>query len=211
MLTQTKTIQSRYNLPHCLNLLEVKGKEAFGDHFKIAPEDHEIIYSLILYFLKDEDACKELNISTNKGIILSGPIGCGKTSLMTVLRAILPMDQRFNIKSCRQVSFEFNKDGYDIIHKYSTAAYSEFRPITYCFDDLGTESSIKFFGNDCNVMTEILLSRYDQFVSRKMITHITTNLNGEEIGQQYGPRVRSRMREQFNLISFDRSTRDKRN
>ncbi|NEW80122.1 MAG: ATPase, partial [Gelidibacter sp.] len=41
-------------------------------------------------------------------------------------------------------------------------------------------------------------------------THITTNLNAEELETRYGSRVRSRLREMFNLIGFDESTKDKR-
>jgi len=59
-------------------------------------------------------------------------------------------------------------------------------------------------------MGEILLSRYDLFKTKNVKTHITTNLNAEELEARYGSRVRSRMREMFNLISFDSSTTDKR-
>lgn len=51
----------------------------------------------------------------------------------------------------------------------------------YCFGDLGTEQSLKYFCNECNVMGEILLSRYKHFLSQGMITHITTNLSASEI------------------------------
>jgi hypothetical protein len=80
----------------------------------------------------------------------------------------------------------------------------------YCFDDLGTENNLKLYGNECNVMAEILLSRYDLFVSRKLITHLTTNLSASEIEAAYGNRLRSRLREQFNLIAFNNNTLDKR-
>jgi hypothetical protein len=59
-------------------------------------------------------------------------------------------------------------------------------------------------------MGEILLTRYDIFISQDMITHITTNLSASEIENAYGSRVRSRMREIFNLISFGQATQDKR-
>ena len=75
---------------------------------------------------------------------------------------------------------------------------------------LGTENSLKYFGNECNVMAEILLSRYDLFVLRHMQTHLTTNLNSSEIEEIYGTRIRSRLREQFNLIAFSESAKDKR-
>ncbi len=43
-----------------------------------------------------------------------------------------------------------------------------------------------------------------------MITHATTNLSASELEEYYGNRVRSRMREMFNLISFESSAKDKR-
>jgi hypothetical protein len=64
--------------------------------------------------------------------------------------------------------------------------------------------------NGCNVMAEIILSRYDLFISRKVITHITTNLSASEIETMYGNRVRSRFRAMLNLIAFDKTTQDKR-
>jgi len=59
-------------------------------------------------------------------------------------------------------------------------------------------------------MAEILLSRYDQFCAQGLQTHITTNLTSMDIEEQYGLRVRSRMREMFNLLAFDAGSKDKR-
>ncbi len=83
-------------------------------------------------------------------------------------------------------------------------------PKHYCFDDLGTENNLKYYGNECNIMAEVLLSRYDLFISGKLITHLTSNLSASEIEDVYGNRIRSRMREMFNLISFDKDDKDKR-
>jgi len=47
-------------------------------------------------------------------------------------------------------------------------------------------------------------------VHQKIITHATTNLAAKEIEELYGKRVRSRLREMFNLISFPAETKDKR-
>jgi len=105
---------------------------------------------------------------------------------------------------------EFIQDGYQIIHKYSKGKLYEFEPKTICFDDLGTESNLKYYGNECNVMAEILLSRYDVYIAKRIQTHITTNLSASEIESQYGNRVRSRMRELFNLIAYDNNSKDKR-
>ncbi len=194
----------------CLDWMQEKGRELFGEHFTVSEDDHELIFKLLVYFCKDKTNAEKLKISLNKGILLTGPVGCGKTSLITLFRLFLPQECRFGVKPCRDISFEFVQEGYSTILKYSTLAFVNERPRTHCFDDLGTENPLKFFGNDCNVMAEILLSRYDLFIHRRMITHITTNLTSNEIEVLYGTRVRSRMREMFNLIGFNKDVRDKR-
>ena len=88
-------------------------------------------------------------------------------------------------------------------------SFNNNHPKIYCFDDLGTEQALKYFGNECNVMGEILLRRYEYFITHKMITHLTTNLSASELESCYGNRIRSRLREMFNLISFGTS-KDKR-
>ncbi|MFA6402053.1 MAG: hypothetical protein WCX31_10575 [Salinivirgaceae bacterium] len=73
-----------------------------------------------------------------------------------------------------------------------------------------SQNILKYVGNDCNVMAEILLSRYDLFLSCHMITHLTTNLNSSEIEEIYGLRMQRRLRELFNLIAFDGNAKDQR-
>jgi DNA replication protein DnaC len=201
---------NHYNYEDAIQWLQKSGKELYGSHFKIIEEDKENIIKLLCYFLKDKHNASQLGINLQKGILLTGPIGVGKSSLMNLMRFYEPAQTRFIFKSCRDISFEFIKDGYDTIQKYSNRSFKNHEPITYCFDDLGTENNLKFYGNECNIMAEILLSRYDLFVSRKLITHLTTNLSATEIEAIYGNRIRSRMRELFNLIAFDKSIKDKR-
>ena len=198
------------NYIEIITWLEKKGIELYGKKFKILKTDHEIIYRLIAYFLKDEQTCYQFNIDLEKGILLSGPVGCGKTTLMNVMKHLTPTPHKFSIKPCRDISFEFIQDGYEIIHKYSKGKLYQSEPKTICFDDLGTENNLKYFGNECNVMAEILLSRYEIFTNKKIQTHITTNLSATEIENQYGNRVRSRLRELCNLIAYDRQATDKR-
>lgn len=203
-------IKTNYNYQEVIYWLEQKGIELYGNQFKIIDTDYPIVYKLIAYFLKDEPTCFQYGINVNKGILLTGPIGCGKTSLMTLMKHLAPTGNKFSVKPCRDISFEFIQEGYPIIHKYSIGQLHHTEPRTYCFDDLGTENNLKYFGNECNVMAEILLSRYDLFISKKLQTHITTNLSATEIEKHYGNRVRSRLREMVNLIAYDKSTPDKR-
>ncbi len=126
------------------------------------------------------------------------------------MKHLTATEHKFLVKPCRDISFEFIQDGYQIIHKYSKGKLYESEPKTICFDDLGTENNLKYYGNECNVMAEILLSRYDIFTAKKIQTHITTNLSATEIETHYGNRVRSRLREMLNLIGFERDINDKR-
>lgn len=203
-------IKYQHNYQDLILWLEKKGVELYGNQFKILESDYPIIYKLMAYFLKDEATCYQYGINLDKGILLSGPIGCGKTTLMHLMKNMTPVEHKFNIKPCRDISFEFIQEGYEIIHKYSKGKLYQSDPKTICFDDLGTENNLKYFGNECNVMAEILLSRYDIFVSKKIKTHITTNLSASEVETAYGNRVRSRLRNMINLIAFDKNTKDKR-
>ncbi len=210
MQEPTKTIQSRYNYSEVWQWLQQKGNEVYGEKFQLNEEDKQTIYLLLCWFLQDDIAAPQLELDLQKGILLTGPVGCGKTTLMSLMKFITQEPCRFIMKSCRDISFEFIEDGFSVIHKYSRGALYQYLPRIYCFDDLGVESSLKYYGNECNVMAEILLVRYDLYVAQNLITHLTTNLSASEIEEMYGNRVRSRMREQFNLIAFSNVASDKR-
>ena len=193
-----------YDFKACLQYLQAKGKSKYGDEFSLRKEDYTLIRKMLCYAIRDEEACQKYEIDFNKGILLLGPVGSGKTSLMTLIRDFFPTSFRPILKSTREVSYEFIKEGYEIIEQYGKSDK------VFCFDDLGVESSLKHFGNECNTMGEILLSRYDQFIQFGTLTHVTTNLNSVELEKTYGVRVRSRLREMFNLITFPKETQDKR-
>jgi energy-coupling factor transporter ATP-binding protein EcfA2 len=205
-----KSTRGGLDFPWCLAFFEKRGKELYGPKFKIHDQDHDLIFKLVIYFLGNKEEAAGLNIELSKGILLTGPIGCGKTTLMTLMRSVPPPERNHIVKSCRDISFEFIQEGYEVIWRYSNMSFNNNLPKTYCFDDLGAEQNLKYFGNECNVMGEILLSRYDLFVSQGMITHLTTNLSASELENSYGNRIRSRLREMFNLISFPHGTMDKR-
>lgn len=180
------------------NILDDSNKDAFK--------------KLVLYFINDPGS----TLDPNKGIMLSGGIGCGKTTLMRFFE--------FNQKasyftfSCLSVSSEFAAKGYEGVEKYNGAitSYSyglkSFGQTEFgiCFDDLGTEVDKKHYGNQSNCLNEILLNRYNRIESLRGKTHITTNLTADQIEERYGSRVRSRLREMFNVIDFPITSKDRR-
>ncbi len=196
-----KSVQ--YDFPKILVYLEAKGKLLFGEKFRIYKKDREILLKLCSYFIRDKENCKKFDIDVNKGLLLSGPVGCGKTSLMKLFHFLVPHQRKYVLMPCRNIVFAFNHLGYKTIEDYGENSF-------FCFDDMGVEPMGRYYGKDCNVIGEILLSRYDLLMETKLKTHATTNLNAEELEEYYGNRVRSRMRELFNLIAFDEKTGDKR-
>lgn len=210
---QEKTIRSHYDYSDVIRWIEQKGIDLYGARFRIIESDYPVIYRLIAYFLRDEPTAFQFGIDLDKGVLLAGPVGCGKTTIMNVMKHLAKSEHKFIVKPCRDISIEFINEGYSVIHKYSIdLRLRGGQPVAvrYCFDDLGIENNLKYYGNECNVMAEVLLSRYDLFISKRIPTHITTNLSASEIETHYGIRVRSRLREMVNLISYDKNTKDKR-
>lgn len=150
----------------------------------------------------------------NKGLLMVGGVGVGKTTLMQFFKR----NQKFSYRiiSCRDVENDFAANGEDSLGKFSynveIAVNSNpfgHREIGFCFDDIGTESNGKHYGKEKNVMAEIILNRYDNQLP-SYCTHFTTNLSADEIKNQYGTRVTDRMKEMFNIITFDKNAKSRR-
>ncbi len=193
-----------YDFVKTCRYLSAIGAQKFGSSFFLRKQDAKTLYLLIIYFIRDHEACAKHGLDLNKGILLNGPVGCGKTSLMNLLKVIAYREFQYVVKSSRDIAASFNIEGYPTLLKYGKEHKA------YCFDDLGIEQNMKHFGNECNTIAEILLHRYDLLAYHGVITHATTNLNADELEKIYGNRVRSRLRAMFNLITFPANTPDKR-
>lgn len=176
---------------------------------------NEFIIELLSWYFTRDDRFTAAGYSFAKGIMLYGPVGCGKTSIFKLF-SCNPVSS-YALISCRKVASDYSKIGSEAIDEYSgylqpviSTDYFKHRSFGICFDDLGTEEIKKNYGNEANVMADILLNRYDSQLSMKNKTHLTTNLNAEQIEQMYGARVRSRSREMFNIILFNEEAPDRR-
>lgn len=182
----------------------------FSMQYEIDKTNEKIIHDLCYYFSGDKAFSGDLN----KGLLLSGGVGVGKTAIMNFFLR----NQVFSYRliSCREVEQHFAEDGYDAIDTYSgnkpiSVNGNPFghQIIGYCFDDLGTESNSKHFGKEKNMMAEIILNRYDNKLPYNS-THITTNLTADDLRENYGTRVTDRLREMMNVITFDKDVKSRR-
>lgn len=192
------------------SVFRILNESCKGD-FILNEHNERVINLLSLYFSGDKRFEDESDFSLKKGIFLVGPIGCGKTSIMKAFAK--NSYNAFVIASTRSVSDEYSKSGIDGVARFfeSVQVYPQNnygqKEAGYCFDDLGVETTKKHFGNELNVMTDIILSRYEKsnLIGK---THFTGNIMGDEIEETYGARVRSRLREMCNFIAFDPQSSD---
>ena len=184
--------------------------QAFSASFTIDEWNERIVKNLCYYF--SEDSRFEGN--PNKGLLLVGGVGIGKTTLMDFFKR--NQKYSYRLMSCRDIESDFSNDGERSVKfcSYNIDVASNANPygqtdIGFCFDDLGTESNAKHYGHEKNVMAEIILNRYDNKLSYPS-THITTNLTADEIKVQYGSRVTDRLKEMMNLIVFNKDAKSRR-
>lgn len=165
-------------------------------------------------FVPDEDGenMRPTSMSFKKGLLLFGNIGCGKTSLMRMFS--INSFRPYSVIACKRIANEYQENGANSIYLYSRLApiapHTNFGHTEEgkCFDDLGTEAIKKNYGNEMNVMQDIISDIYDNNLKGQF--HMTTNLTSDELDERYGYRVRSRLREMFNIIDFGKNAPDRR-
>lgn len=179
-------------------------------NFVIDDHNREVIKKLCYYFTASPE-CESYGISLRKGIMLIGGPGTGKTTIMKAFSG--NQMQSFRVVSCRLISYDFTQYGFEIVKNFGrieTIAQNRYGQTEtgVCFDDLGTDDERKHYGDAVNPIKEILLNRYDNIPFH--FTHITSNLNPQMVEDHYGTRLRSRIREMFNVLKFDTKAPDRR-
>lgn len=178
---------------------------------------------LVYYFAQDEARFIEQGVALygqqldiNKGILLVGPPGVGKS---TMLRAFQTNPVRpYGLISTDRVErcYKAGDEGTQQQNFYAGAGGENL-----CFDDAAAEKSeVKSWGNAEAPMAQTLLRRYQAYergLLPRWATHLSSNnpierspempANMPSLRELYGDRVADRLYELCNLLVFDGNSR----
>ena len=177
--------------------------------FKVDQENEKLFWLLCQYFTNDP-LFENAGFSLSKGILLSGPVGVGKTELLKIFSK--NKRQCFHLISVFEIEAFCQKHGVENFETYtgmvpgwgSTIDFFFQKSIGWAFDDIGRESVVFDFGNKSDVVSKILQTRYTKknTISFNSL-HLTTNLTTAELESRYDYAVKSRLREMFNYIPME--------
>ncbi len=143
----------------------------------------------------------------DKSLILYGPVGVGKTYLLSSMAKEI-IDRGYSLIYLS--ALQLIKRLFDIRYKnFNEQPKTEIEDLLYdcdvlMIDDLGTENSTD---NNISLLFDLLNDR----IQRKKTTIISTNIDIEDLSSQYDARISSRIKGEFEPIRFfGRDIREKR-
>lgn len=182
-----------------------------GQLFNVDDPGHAHFYGTVLrYFSRQKDFFDSQLIlnpetaSLDKGLLILGGYGVGKSFLFNVLSELNTFNRRFG-NSFSYISTNEVVELYDI---YGSKGIAHLMRGQRYFDDAGTEERGSHYKTS-EVMRVLLERRHDHFVKTGHKTFMTSNLSITEIGARYGSRVESRVFELFTVLGVTAPDRRK--
>lgn len=183
-----KELQARCNAKYFFNLMSWNSKNRFGKQL-IVNEDNKRLITAICFFLSNDGRFEtELGYSFQKGLLIRGVSGLGKTFLVKCIadNELKPI----SIYSTIDINEELKQEG----------EYEINTPNVLYLDDVGTEEPIvNYYGTKLSWFKNFIELYYSKHVVFNRLL-ISTNNNFKEMEDKYGFRVRSRIKDMFNII-----------
>lgn len=191
---------------------EAEKKKLIEAFFKVEPRydirkaDSNVLSSIFAWVWR-KDEFNVLDLDFDKGLFLYGPLGLGKSLTMLALRHYMNWvkshyeqkrdDYRLQawMKSASELANIYAVDGQPRLIQYADPE------INLVIDEFGREPCpAKYYGTEMNVLQFLLQLRYDH--RRVSVTHVTTNMQLDDVAPKYGAYVADRCLEMFNFIEF---------
>lgn len=185
-----RELKEKYTAKFIFNLMAFTSKKVF-DVDLIVNEQTKMLIKVICFFIsKDHRFETELGYSFKKGLLIRGVSGLGKTFL---IRCVQDNElQPVQVLSMIAIANEIKSNG-----EYRLSYNPE--KIIY-LDDVGTEqATINHFGTKINFFKDYLEMYYLNNIFYNNLI-ISMNNDFDEIEEKYGFRVRSRIKDMFNII-----------
>lgn len=209
-----------YSYDQTFGMMIFRASNLFGGEFKLDAANSPIFELLCFYFSHDSNfvptasAMGIKGASLDKGILIAGNFGVGKTWLMQLFSK--NQLQVFNVHNAKAIADLFEKEGSESQAQFidpPKLPYNDVQNFFHavsglCIDDMGTEREKNHYGNKKSVIGDLIELRYAKKAVGPLF-HITTNLNAKEITEAYGGRVGSRLREIMNIIELTGKDRRK--
>jgi hypothetical protein len=192
--------------------------EKLRHNFVIDQNNRIDLKLLLLYFAGDNSFINQYQIynnknipgDLNKGICLIGGVGSGKTLLFQIFQEYTQKfikANQFTWYNEQEIINKFSISGIDAIKEFTSDRY-ETKHIY--IDDLASkqsESKIKYWGNNIDVIENVLNTRYVSLINYRQLTHISTNIYSKFWANIFDLRLNDRMKEMFNIIELQGNSR----
>ncbi len=172
--------------------LKQTAETSFQTQIKVNEHTLALIKTMCFFISEDPRFESELKLDLKKGLLFRGRSGLGKT--------FIPMCLSNN--PLRPIVILNILEIMDAVKKNGIYEAPKKEGILY-IDDIGTEETpVLHFGTPIHWLKDFIEQYHFHKLSFNKII-LSTNLNTDQLEEKYGYRVRSRMREMFNVIDLE--------
>lgn len=179
-----------FNEQRCLQFIYGNGKKIYESEFEFSVYEQEVFLELLFYAIGTPSCLEKTDLQVQKGLMLMGPEGSGKTAYLKLIRGFFPGNRQYKIYNVNQLVADYSLRGYAAIDEL----FQENAKII-CLSGVGYERIGMNYGSSCDVVYEIVQRLYNnRNEDNQPILHLTTRHNVKGLVDRYGERFRTMLK-----------------